>query len=346
VFEEARNHAPCCILVDDIDLIFHDRGSTSSEEQRQLVSSLLTLLDGVDSSSPYDLPLRSTQHQHDGVFVIATSSKPHLIDRALRRPGRLDKEIELPVPNASERYHILCCILASMAIVIDDKYITDAGLTAAAACAHGMVASDLVLVAKEAYLLSNSLTNLGDSLADQLEQLSLADSHQDVGISDKHLMSALSKVAPSAIREIVVEVPNVKWTDIGGMDEVKRSLREVVELPLNHPEIFESLGVKPPRGVLLYGPPGCSKTLMAKALATESSMNFLAGKLIYLMLSVRWAHDRCVYVVRGPELLSKWLGESEKAIQTLFRRARAVAPSIIFFDEIDSLTGRRSAESL
>eukprot|EP01034_Spumella_vulgaris_P022298 gene22298-28414_t len=390
VFQEAARRAPCCILIDNIDLLCCQRSKSGvSELQKRIVSCMLSLIDGLDSGGQFE----------KRVFVLGATTRPNDVDSALRRSGRLDREIEIGVPSAPEREQILRLLLEMSSVHIADSAGSDEGLVPTSAAtrkfrvsdalvsdiarlAHGMVGADLLLVVKEAFFLalrrqvtvnsspapsSTSETfplsaggadSLSINLADEFDSLSLnqedeTPSSQDISsnlttppnnlsvpivtathplvvdervfLSEADFREALSRVSPSALREVVVEVPSVRWTDIGGMESVKQALKEVVEWPLQHPELFQSLGVAPPKGVLLYGPPGCSKTLMAKALATESSMNFLA--------------------VKGPELLSKWLGESEKAIQTLFRRARAAAPSIIFFDEIDALAGKRGDTS-
>mmetsp|Transcript_10442 Transcript_10442/g.15890 ORF Transcript_10442/g.15890 Transcript_10442/m.15890 type:complete len:808 (+) Transcript_10442:31-2454(+) len=334
VFASAHRNAPSLILMDDIDLLCGDRSKqySASDVQRRVVSCLLTLVEGVKET-------HTDSSGRGGVFILATSSCPQNIDSAMRRPGRLDREIELPVPTPSEREEIISRTLMAMDVVVGEDGVPQDSVQAISRKAHGMVGADLLLLCKEAALIAVERNggNRGISdLSDALESMSLSTpvvtprkadtvqlsgSYKKVHVIGDDLYRALALVKPTAIREVAVEVPEIHWHDIGGMDTVKQSLREVVEWPLQHPELFLSMGVDPPKGVLLYGPPGCSKTLMAKALATESGLNFLT--------------------VRGPELLSKWLGDSEKAVQKLFQRARASAPSLIFFDEIDAFACKR-----
>lgn len=265
LLEDAKSSSPSCVVIDDIDTIFRDRAA-ASDEQRKLVTTLLTFMDGVSSHSV-----------GNEVFFLASTSRPQNIDRALRRPGRLDVELELPVPSSQERLDILSIILKSMQVLC----ISEADVEGVAKVAHGMVASDLELLVKEAFLIDLHAQTDPSTLSIEMNQLSLeTEASAPVVLKKESLYEAVKKVSPSALREITIEVPNVKWTDIGGMSLVKESLREVVEWPLLYSNIFESMNISPPRGVLLYGPPGCSKTLMAKALATETSMNFLAGSSV------------------------------------------------------------------
>lgn len=258
LFHTARESAPSILLIDDIELIFGDR-ATANDDQKRLVSSLLTLLDGISSDS-------NDNQSH--VFLIATSSRPQLIDPALRRPGRLDKEFELVVPSSHDRYQILHNIVEDM---VDhdthqsDSFVSLNGIKEVSGLSHGMVASDLQILVKEAYLLAfqeqfdsqNDISILTDRFCDidvsgdVKDDSSSALTASAVRLSDRHLLKALSKVSPSALREVVIEVPNVKWEDIGGMDDVKQSIREVVEWPLQYPELFSAMGISPPRGVLL-----------------------------------------------------------------------------------------------
>ena len=235
-------------------------------------------------------------------FVLATTRTPDAVDGALRRPGRFEEEVELAPPNAASRAAMMLAHVSRYPLAPD---VTSASIRAIAEKAHGYVGADTAMLAREAAWRA-------------LERGSAAVALCDVD-------AAFAAVPPSAMREVAVEVPHVKWSDVGGMEDVKAVIKEAVELPLKKPHVFERLGIRPPSGVLLYGPPGCSKTMMAKCVATESDMSFIA--------------------VKGPELLSKWVGDSEKAVQATFRRARAAAPCVVFFDEVDALAGNRSDAS-
>ncbi|CAH2108683.1 unnamed protein product [Euphydryas editha] len=285
LFAKAIENEPSIILVDEIETICPRRSSGSTEQERRVTSAFVALLDNL--------------HQETSkVFILATTRKPEAIDPMLRRFGRLDKEIEVPVPDRLRRKEILYALLKN----IPNK-ISSQDIDAISDLAHGYVAADLVNLCTQASMKCFKRT------CDVLEK--------------EDLMSALTVVRPSAMRELLIEVPNVRWSDIGGQDDLKLKLRQAVEWPLKHSESFLRLGIRPPAGVLLYGPPGCSKTMIAKALATESGLNFLS--------------------IKGPELFSKWVGESERAVRDLFTKARQVAPSIIFFDEMDAIGGERGA---
>lgn len=250
---------------------------------------------------------------------MAATNRPDALDPALRRPGRLDREIEIGIPNARDREDIMKTLLKTV-----PHSVTMEDLTRFADNAHGYVGADLAAVCKEAGLLSfkrwlegREVTAASDNSAEEesLEKRLL--------VTREDIKAGFSKVGPSAMREVAIDVPKVHWEDVGGNAVIKQKLKQAVEWPLKHPEAFRRLGIRPPRGILMYGPPGCSKTLIARALATESGLNFLA--------------------VKGPELFSKWVGESERAVRQVFHKARAAAPSIIFFDEIDALASRRGS---
>lgn len=295
VFEEARKRSPCIIVLDEVDALCPRRdGGEGGEVERRVVAMLLTLMDGMGSASPTD----------ERVIVIAATNRPNALDPALRRPGRFDREIEIGIPDAVGRRHILGIMLAKM-----PHALTDAEIDSIAARTHGYVGADLGSLVREA--ASAAIQRWYDYPKGQPAPL----------LTLEDLLTTLPTIRPSAMREVFVETPAVRWSDIGGQDEVKQKLRECVEWPLTHRATFDRLGVEAPRGVLLYGPPGCSKTMTAKALATESGINFIA--------------------VKGPELLNKYVGESERAVRETFRKARAAAPSIVFFDEIDALGGSR-----
>ncbi|XP_029962283.1 ATPase family protein 2 homolog [Salarias fasciatus] len=302
IFADASQRQPAIIFIDELDALCPKRDGAQNEVEKRVVASLLTLMDGIGSEG------------HSGqVLVLGATNRPHALDPALRRPGRFDKELEVGVPTAAERVDILRKRLSSMPCSVSGEE-----LTQLANAAHGYVGADLAAVCKEA-----GLHALRRALAASRHEASDRQLTGTVTVTLQDLRWAMSLVKPSAMREAAVDVPKVRWSDVGGMEEVKLKLKQAVEWPLRHPEAFTRMGIQPPRGVLLYGPPGCSKTMIAKALANESGLNFLA--------------------IKGPELLSKYVGESERAVREVFRKARAVAPSIVFFDEIDALASERGS---
>ncbi len=299
IFEDAEKNAPSIIFIDEIDAIAPKREEVTGEVERRMVSQLLTCMDGLK--------------RRGKVIVIAATNRPHSLDPALRRPGRFDREIEIPVPDKEGRLEILKIHTRNMPLAkdVDLKYLAE--------ITHGYVGADLEALCKEAAM--SALRRVLPEIKWKEEKELPKEIIEKLIVTKQDFINALHLVEPSAMREVLVEVPNVKWEDVGDLEEVKQTLKEIVEWPLKHPENFKKLGIQPPRGILLYGPPGCGKTLLARAVATESGANFIA--------------------VKGPELKSMWVGESERRIRELFRRAKQVAPCIIFFDEIDALAPRR-----
>ena len=302
LFEEAEKDAPSIIFIDEIDAIASKREETQGEVERRVVSQLLTMMDGLNSRGK--------------VIVIGATNRINSIDHALRRPGRFDRELEISVPDKKGRLNILKIHTRAMPMK------KDVNLEELAAKTHGFVGADLESLAKEAAMgvLRKALPDLNLDEDKEIPQEAL----DKMIIGKEDFEAALKVVRPSAMREVLVEMPNISWEDIGGLDTIKQELREAVEWPLKHRESFERLGIKPPRGILLYGPPGTGKTLLAKAVAKESEANFIN--------------------VKGPSLLSMWVGESEKGVRKVFERARQVSPCVIFFDEIDALAGKRGME--
>ncbi|XP_070115695.1 ATPase family gene 2 protein homolog A isoform X5 [Equus przewalskii] len=303
IFAEATLRHPSIIFIDELDALCPKREGAQNEVEKRIVASLLTLMDGIGSEG-----------SEGQVLVLGATNRPHALDAALRRPGRFDKEIEIGVPNAQDRLDILQKLVRRV-----PHLLTKAELLQLANSAHGYVGADLKALCNEAglYALRRVLKkqpNLPDSKVAGLVKITLND-----------FLQGMNDIRPSAMREVAIDVPNVSWSDIGGVENIKLKLKQAVEWPLKHPESFIRMGIQPPKGVLLYGPPGCSKTMIAKALANESGLNFLA--------------------IKGPELMNKYVGESERAIREIFRKARAVAPSIIFFDELDALAIERGSSS-
>ncbi|KAF0436992.1 AAA-domain-containing protein [Gigaspora margarita] len=296
IFNEAAENAPSIIFIDEIDALCPKRDEVGNELGKRIVATLLTLMDGIFDKKSVGL--------QDRIVVISATNRQNALDEALRRPGRFDREIEIGIPNATSRFSILLTLLRKVPHTLLPEDINGLAIKL-----HGYVGADLAAVCREAGLKAIK------RYVKQCQQ-------EDVKITIQDMEAAIGEIRPSAMREILLEVPKVYWSDIGGQKEIIQKLKESIEWPLQHPEAFSKLGIKPPKGILLYGPPGCSKTLMAKALATEAGLNFIA--------------------IKGPELFSKWVGESEKAVREVFRKARAASPSIIFFDEIDALTVKRS----
>jgi transitional endoplasmic reticulum ATPase len=298
IFQQAQQNAPSIIFIDELDAIAPKREEVTGEVERRVVAQLLALMDGLSGRG--------------NVIVIGATNRPNALDPALRRPGRFDREIEIGVPDKQGRYEILQIHTRGMPLA------EDVDLKKLAEMTHGYTGADLAALCRETAM---------KALRRYLPQINLEEERIPPEVLEKmevrmeDFLNAFKEITPTALREVYIEVPTVHWDDVGGLEEVKQELREAVEWPLKQPEIFKRMGIKPPKGILLYGPPGCGKTLLAKAVATESEANFIT--------------------VKGPEVFSKWVGESEKAIREVFRKARMAAPAIIFLDEIDSLVPRR-----
>jgi len=298
IFQQAQQNAPSIIFIDELDAIAPKREEVTGEVERRVVAQLLALMDGLSGRG--------------NVIVIGATNRPGALDPALRRPGRFDREIEIGVPDKQGRYEILQIHTRGMPLA------EDVDLKKLSEMTHGYTGADLAALCRETAM---------KALRRYLPQINLEEERIPPSVLEKmevkmeDFMNAYKEVTPTAMREVYIEVPTVHWEDIGGLEEVKRELKEAVEWPMKNPEMFQRLGIKPPKGILLYGPPGCGKTLLARAVATESEANFIT--------------------IKGPEVFSKWVGESEKAIREVFRKARMAAPSVIFFDEIDSLVPRR-----
>ncbi|MHA1903128.1 MAG: CDC48 family AAA ATPase [Candidatus Thorarchaeota archaeon] len=298
VFEDAEKNSPSIIFIDELDSIAPKRAEVTGEVERRVVAQLLALMDGLAGRGQ--------------VIVVGATNRVDDVDEALRRPGRFDREIEIGVPDKKGRLEILQ--IHTRAMPLEEGL----DLEKLAAIAHGFVGADLAALAREAAMqaLRRALPHVdpetGDIPADVLNDLFVTQEDFDLAVSD---------ISPSALREVLVEKPNVSWEDVGGLHKVKSQLREAVEAPIKHPEVFEEMGIRSPKGVLLFGPPGTGKTLLAKAVATESEANFIS--------------------VRGPEIFNKYVGESEKAIREVFKKARQTAPCVLFFDEIDAIMSAR-----
>ncbi len=298
IFQKALETAPSIIFIDEMDAIAPKREEVTGEVERRVVAQLLSLMDGMSARG--------------NIIVIGATNRPNAIDPALRRPGRFDREIEIGVPDKLGRYEILQIHTRNMPLG------SDVDLHRLADISHGYTGADVSSLCREAamkalrrYLpeINREEERIPSSILEKME----------VRLED--FMAAYREITPTAMREVYIEVPSVQWTDVGGLTEMKQELQEAVEWPLNKPEVFKRVGIRPPKGILLFGPPGCGKTMLARAVATEGEANFIA--------------------IKGPELFSKWVGESEKGIREVFRKGRMAAPSIIFFDELDSVVPRR-----
>lgn len=300
LFKDAEENAPSIIFMDEIDAMAPKREEATGEVERRMVSQLLTLLDGLKARGQ--------------IIVIGATNRPNAIDPALRRPGRFDREIEIGVPDKNGRKEVLQIHTRSMPLS------EDVNLDELASITHGFTGADITSLTKEAAM--KSLRRILPEI-DLVQNIIPPKVLDNLKVTREDFFNALREIQPSALREVFIEVPNVRWKDIGGLEEVKRELSEAVELPLKKPEVFTKMGIRPMRGILLVGMPGTGKTLCAKAVATESEANFIS--------------------VKGPEVLSKWVGESEKAIREIFRKARMAAPSIIFIDEMDAIASLRGS---
>ena len=304
VFEEAQKHAPAIIFIDEIDAIAPKREDMGGEKQveRRVVAQLLALMDGLESRGE--------------VIVIAATNIPNTIDPALRRPGRFDREISIPIPDKKGRLDIFQIYTRGMPLS------EDVDLERLAEITHGFVGVDIEALSREAAM--SALRKILPKI--DFEKVDIPyETLMELKVRMDNFLEAMTEVEPSAIREFFVEVPDVKWEDVGGLDHIKEELKEAIEWPLKYPELFKKVCTNPPKGILLYGSPGTGKTLLAKAVATESGVNFIS--------------------VKGPSLISKYVGESEKGIREVFKKAKQASPTILFFDEIDSLVPKRGANS-
>ncbi len=301
MFEEAQRNAPSIIFIDELDAIAPKRGEVTGEVERRVVAQLLALMDGLRARGK--------------VIVIAATNRVEAIDPALRRAGRFDREIEIGVPNVQGRKEILQIHTRGMPLE------RDVSLEHLAEITHGFVGADLEFLCKEAAM--NALRTILPEINLEEEKIP-TEVLEKIAVTRRDFDKALKIAEPSAMREVMVQTPTLTWEDVGGLEKAKQALVEAVEWPLKRPEDFRNMGIRPPKGVFLYGPPGCGKTLLAGAVAHESEANFIS--------------------VKGPEVFSKWVGESEKAIREVFRKAKTVSPTIVFFDEIDSIAGRRGVE--
>ncbi|MCQ8903103.1 MAG: CDC48 family AAA ATPase [Methanothrix sp.] len=299
IFEDAQKSAPSIIFIDEIDSIAPKREEVLGDLERRVVAQLLSLMDGLTSRGE--------------VIVIAATNRPNALDPALRRGGRFDREVEIGIPNKNGRLEILYVHTRGMPLE------ESLDLSEIAEMTHGFVGADLASLCKEAamHTISRILPDL------DVEEEIPPEILDQLKVSREDFLAAMKKIEPSAMREVLVEIPEVRWSDIGGLEDAKQALREAVEWPIMYPEAFEAVGIRPPRGVLLYGPPGTGKTMIARAVATESQLNFIS--------------------IKGPELMSKWVGESERAVREVFRKAKQAAPALIFFDEIDSIVPARDS---
>jgi transitional endoplasmic reticulum ATPase len=299
LFKTAEEQAPSIVLIDEIDSIAPKREEVTGEVERRVVAQLLALMDGMESRGK--------------VVVIGATNRPDALDQALRRPGRFDREIEIGVPNRQSRFEVLQIHTRGMPLA------KDVSLDKLADITHGYVGADLAALAREAGM--SAIRRVLPQIDLEVEAIP-AEILNKIEVTMQDFLDAYKDLEPSAMREVMIESPNVHWSDIGGLETVKQELKESVEWPLTYARLFQHMGATPPKGVLLYGPPGTGKTMLAKAVATESQANFIS--------------------IKGPEFLSKWVGESEKAVRETFRRARQASPSVVFLDEIDSIAPTRA----
>lgn len=304
IFEDATAHAPSIVFLDEIDAVAPKREELGGEKQveKRVVAQLLALMDGLSSRGQ--------------VIVIGATNIPNVLDPALRRPGRFDREIEISIPDKNGRLEILNVHTRGMPLAEDVDLVRISEIT------HGFVGADLEALSREAAMVT--LRELFPIIDFQMEEIPY-ETLMKLQVTMDDFMEALKEVEPSAIREVFTEIPNVKWSDVGGLAEAKRVLKETIEWPLKYDKLFEHAKTNPSKGILLYGPPGTGKTLLAKAVASESEVNFIS--------------------IKGPEILSKWVGESEKGVREVFKKAKQASPCIIFFDEIDSVVPRRGSEA-